>query len=60
MISTNPEAENKINKDKIGEQAKEERLPEIKKLKFDMEDMDGTSGLGLHQDIEESLLKLLK
>ena len=60
MISTNPEAENKINKDKIGEQAKEERPSEIKKLKFDMEDMDGTSGLGLHQDIEESLLKLLK
>ena len=60
MISTNPEAENKTNKDRIGEQTKEERPPEIKKLKFDMEDMDGTSGLGLHQDIEESLLKLLK
>ena len=60
IIKTNPEAENKTNKDRIGEQTKEERPPEIKKLTFDMEDMDGTSGLGLHQDIEESLLKLLK
>lgn len=60
IIKTNPEAENKTNKDRIGEQTKEERPSEIKKLTFDMEDMDGTSGLGLHQDIEESLLKLLK
>ena len=60
IIKTNPEAENKTNKDRIGEQTKEERPSEIKKLTFDMEDMDGTSGLGLHQDIEESLLRLLK
>ena len=59
-IKTNPEAENKINKETIGDVAVEEKPPEIKQLKYNIEDMDGTSGLGIHQEIKESLLKILK